>query len=97
MNLRNLLRLSDFVTPPVYIVPRELHEDRRRERYDTMTEIEAAAPWAVPTVKKLIRLGALTGKSGWYDADGYPTGLDLSEDMLRVFVVSDRAGAYGGK
>lgn len=86
-------KLSDFATPPVYIVPRELHEDKRRARYDTMTEIEAAAPWAVETVKKLIRLGALTGATGWYDADGYPTGLGLTEDMLRVFVIMDRAGA----
>ena len=78
---------------PVYIVPRELREERSRERYDTMTEIEAAAPWAVPTIKKLIEMGALTGKSGWYDENGYPTGLDLTEDMLRVFVVMDRAGA----
>ena len=59
-----------------------------------MGEIEAALPWAVPTIQKLIEMGALNGKSGWYDGDGWPTGLDLSEDMIRAFVVSDRAGAY---
>ena len=87
-------KLSDFATPPVYIVPRELHEDMRLARYDTMTEIKAAFPWAVPTIDKLIRAGALTGTSGWYDGDGYPTGLDLSEDMIRTLVICDRAGAF---
>lgn len=85
-------KLSDC--NPTYIVPRELREDHRAERYDNMTEIEASLPWAVPTIQKLIECGALTGKSGWYDGDGWPTGLDLSEDMIRAFVVSDRAGAY---
>lgn len=80
---------------PTYIVPQELREDTHRERYDNLTEIAAAAPWAVPTVTRLIEAGALTGKSGRYDENGYPTGLDLTEDMLRVFVVSDRMGAYG--
>ncbi len=88
-------RLSDC--NPTYIVPRELKEETRMERYDNMTEIEAALPWAVPTVKKLIEAGALSGKSGWYDGAGWPTGLDLTEDMIRVFVVSDRMGAYGKK
>ena len=43
--------------------------------------------------RQRIHAGALTGTSGWYDGDGYPTGLDLSEDMIRVFVILDRAGA----
>ncbi len=76
---------------PTYIVPRELKEEMHMEqRYDNLTEIAAAAPWAVSTVKKLIEAGALTGKTGWYDEDGCPTGLDLSEDMLRVLVVMVR-------
>lgn len=79
---------------PVYIVPRELQEEPDMKRYDNMSEIRIAAPWAAPTVEKLCRAGALNGKTGWYDGDGYPTGLDLSEDMLRVLVISDNAGAY---
>lgn len=73
-----------------------LTQEARKDvkRYDNMAEIRAAAPWAVPTVEKLIQRGALTGTTGWYDEDGNPTGLDLSEDMIRAFVVSDRAGAY---
>lgn len=85
-------KLSDC--NPTYIVPKELREDKHMERYDNMTEIETSLPWAVPTIQKLLEMGALTGKSGWYDGEGWPTGLDLTEDMIRVFVVSDRAGAY---
>ena len=85
-------RTVDYARP-VYIVPHELRE-HTMIRYDTMSEIKAAFPWAVPTIDKLIRAGALTGTSGWYDGDGYPTGLDLSEDMIRTFVICDRAGAY---
>lgn len=33
--------------------------------------------------------------TGQKDADGYPTDLDLSLDMIRVFVTNDRAGLYG--
>ncbi len=69
-------------------------EEDHMERYDNMAEIKASLPWAVPTIDKLIRAGALTGTSGWYDGDGYPTGLDLSEDMIRTFVICDRAGAF---
>lgn len=84
-------RTLDYARP-TYIVPRELRRDTMI-RYDTMAEIKESMPWAVPTIDKLIHAGALTGTSGWYDGDGYPTGLDLSEDMIRVFVILDRAGA----
>ncbi len=43
--------------------------------------------WAKPTISKLVRKGFLKGTG-----DGV---LDLSEDMLREFVVDDNAGAYG--
>lgn len=69
---------------PVYIIPRELEEDVKR--YQTLDEIKAEAPWAAPTIQKLMKAGALNG-------DG--NGLDLSYDMLREFVVNDRMGVYG--
>lgn len=43
--------------------------------------------WAMDTLKKLNRKKLLVGKG---DA-----GLDLTEDMLRLLVVMDRAGAFG--
>lgn len=41
--------------------------------------------WARATVLKLVRKGYLTGSD---------TGLNLTEEMLRIFVVNDRAGLY---
>ena len=43
--------------------------------------------WARPTIKKLVDKGWLKG-----DDNGE---LELSDDMLRMFVVNDRAGVYG--
>lgn len=60
-------------------------EEETMERYDTLEEIAAAAPWAEATVRKLIARGAL---------DGTGAGLDLSADLLRAFVVNDRMGLY---
>lgn len=55
------------------------------KRYQTAEEIAAAMPYAEPTIRKLIERGILTGKA---------TGLDLSEDMIRVFVILDRANTF---
>lgn len=55
------------------------------ERFQTINEIEQFASWATETVEKLVSRGALKGTN---------EGLDLSLDMLRVFVVHDRMGLY---
>lgn len=60
-------------------------EEETMKRYDTLEEIETSAPWAAETVRKLIERGALSGTG---------TGLDLSADLLRAFVVNDRMGLY---
>ena len=70
---------------PVFIVPRGLEEETMK-RYQTLDEIKTDLPWAAPTIEKLIQRGALNGTG---------QGLDLSEDMIRTLVISDRAGAYG--
>ena len=69
---------------PTYIVPREIREDDMK-RYQTLDEIMEQAKWAYPTIKKLVDAHALGGTG---------SGLDLSEDMLRIFVVNDRMGVY---
>ena len=73
-----------------YIHPREIRTTEEDEdlgkRYQTIEEIKRDAPWALDTVQKLIDRKALGGNGA---------GLDLSEDMLRAFVVNDRMGAYG--
>lgn len=56
-------------------------DEMRYKYYDEMPD------WAKPTVSKLVRLGYLKG-----EGDGV---LNLSEDMLKLLVVNDRAGVYG--
>ena len=52
------------------------------ERFDTVDQLP---DWGRPTIEKMLARGFLQG-------DG--RGLDLSMDMLRIFVVHDRAGVY---
>lgn len=52
-------------------------------RYNTVKECPS---WAQKTIQKLIDKGLLSG-------DGQK--LDLSHDMVRMFVINDRAGMYG--
>ena len=69
-----------------YIRPRGWEEEEEdMKRYQTIEEIERSAPWAAETVRKLTERGALRGNG---------MGLDLSEDMLRAFVINDRMGLY---
>lgn len=55
---------------------------RGAERFNT---IDAVPEWAQRTVQKMIDKGLLNGNG---------ESLDLSLDMLRIFVVNDRAGLY---
>lgn len=70
---------------PRYIRKKDEEEEDDMRRYQTTAEIKKNAPWALATVEKLIERKALNGNG---------TGLDLSEDMLRAFVINDRMGAY---
>ena len=76
-----------------YIVPSGL-EDEIVKRYDSLSEISDGAPWATETVAKLIDKKYLGGRGKMRDAQGRPADLDLSEDMLRLLVINDRAGIY---
>lgn len=65
-------------------------------RYNSLAEIRAYAPWAVDTVEKLIDAFALRGSSA-KDEQGLPADMDLSLDMLRLLVICDRVGAFDGR
>lgn len=59
-------------------------EDMDKEvRYKTLDDVPA---WGKATVEKLLDKDLLLGGDN---------GLDISEDMLRIFVINDRAGLYG--
>ena len=58
-------------------------KEENEVRYNTVQECPS---WAQKTIQKLIDKGYLSG-------DGQK--LDLSHDMVRMFVINDRAGMYG--
>ena len=60
-------------------------------RYNTLDQCPT---WARATIKKLIGKGLLSG-GGKKDAQGLPTDLDLSHDMVRLLVILDRADCFG--
>jgi len=60
----------------------ENKEELEMQRFNTIEEIPT---WGRPTIEKLQSLGFLNGNEN---------GLDISEDMLRIFVVHDRIGIY---
>jgi N-acetyl-anhydromuramyl-L-alanine amidase AmpD len=70
-------------------------EDETMDRYNSLQEIREHAPWAVETVEKLIASGAIRGV-GANDDKGRPADMDLNADMLRLLVICDRAGSFGG-
>ena len=72
--------------------PAESTQEASEVRYNRLSDMPE---WARPTIEKMIQK-KLLGGNGETDAEGNPAGLDLSMDMLRIFVVNDRAGVYGG-
>lgn len=64
--------------------------EESKVRYNSISEMPE---WAKPTIEKMARKGIIGGR-GAKDGDGNPADLDLSMDMIRVFVIHDRAGLY---
>lgn len=62
-------------------------------RYNKLADMPA---YAKPTIQKMIDKGYLKGSGTANDENGLPADLDLSLDMIRVFVAHDRAGLYKG-
>ena len=59
-------------------------QEEEKVRYNTVKE---CPQWAQKTIQKLVDKGYLSGNG---------EGLDLSHDMVRMLVINDRAGMYGG-
>lgn len=57
-------------------------EEEPELRFNTIEELPE---WGVPTIQKLVERGLLQGTGN---------NLDISADMLRMFVINDRAGLY---
>ena len=69
-------------------------EEEYEVRYNTVAEIQKAAPWAMPTIRKMIDKGYISG-GGKKDANGDPADMNLSMDMIRMLVMLNAAGAFG--
>ena len=71
--------------PPPMPLWIDKNEDKEKDevRYNTVQE---CPEWARDTIQKLVDKGYLNGNG---------EGLNLSEDMVRMFVINDRAGVYG--
>ena len=67
-------------------------EENTVPRFDKISDMP---DWARPTIEKLCDKHLLNGSGGERDENGRPADLDLSMDMLRIYVVNDRAGIYG--
>lgn len=66
---------------------REEVSERMAKRYQTVSELP---DWAKGAVVRLIEAGRLHGTTGTKDSAGYPEGLDLSEDMVRLIVMLEK-------
>ena len=76
-----------------YNASNDEEDEEMAPRYNTLAEIEKAAPWALPTINKMIDKGFLSG-GGKKDTKGKPADMDLSLDMIRIFVTNNAAGLY---
>ena len=66
----------------------EIEMENKKMRYKTLKEVPAGE--FHDTIKKLVDEGIIKGYSG----SGEDTVVDLSEDMVRMFVINNRAGVY---
>ena len=85
---------GDYLYNRFGVIAEEVNE-RLEELFMTRYGKIADVPdWGVETVKKLCERGIIQGRGAERDEAGYPTDLDLSDDMLRLLVIEDRAGLY---
>lgn len=76
----------------VKVAPAGKPESGTAARYNKISDMPE---YAQATIKKMVDGGFIGGSgTGAQDEDGRPADLDLSSDMIRVFVASDRAGLY---
>ena len=70
-------------------------EEEAELRYNKISDMPS---YAQPTIIKMVDSGLIGGcGTGAKDENGRPADLDLSIDMIRVFVTNDRAGLYDKK
>ena len=82
-------------TTPTPEKPATAPGNGKERRYNRIAEMPS---YAQPTIIKMVDGGFIGGTgSGAKDENNRPADLDLSIDMIRVFVTNDRAGLYDKK
>lgn len=71
--------------------PEQEKEETPVARYNKISDMPA---YAQPTIIKMVDKGFIGGAGKLKDENNRPADLDLSLDMIRVFVTNDRAGLY---
>lgn len=71
---------------PGFMPPAPEPETTERESEMRYKTVEELPEWAKPTITRLADKGLLAGRG--------EAGLDLSEDMIRLLIINDRAGVY---
>lgn len=90
-NLRRLAQAEAAVVAKEY----NLTKEDEGMRYKTVADLKADKEYGaayLPTIEKLIAKGYLKGKGG----KGDELIIDLTEDSVRLLVILDRAGNFGG-
>lgn len=88
MRRTRLLQYVVGAVRPMFEGERKEKDMAEEKRYRSLDEIGREAPWAAPTVGRLLDRDILRGGEN---------GLDLSADMLRLLVMIDRAGGWDGR
>ena len=70
----------------------EKRKEREEMRYNKISEMPS---YAQATIIKMVDKGFIGGSGAVKDENNRPADLNLSLDMIRVFVINDRAGVYG--
>ena len=73
----------------------EMEDEETVKRYNKISDMPS---YAQPTIIKMVDTGLISGcGTGAKDENNRSADLDLSMDMIRVFVTNDRAGLYDKK
>ena len=74
------------------LATKEPEKEEPKVRYNKISDMPG---YAKDTITKMVKKGFIGGAGKAKDENGLPADLDLSLDMIRVFVTNDRAGLYG--
>ena len=90
--LKQPFTMDTFRAAVKAVMDNEKESEVKPMRYNKISEMPG---YAQPTIIKMVDKGFIGGAGTAKDENNRPADLDLSIDMIRVFVTNDRAGLYG--